>query len=75
MSRKFRIFSRNYYFALLEKIGIFSGLTESVQISHVKNLEGNDIAYSKCKILKILTENDWDQNPFTHKRFSKNFDP
>ena len=49
--------------------------TESVQISHVKNPEGNDIAYSKCKILKILTEKDWDQNPFTHKRFSQNFDP
>ena len=31
---------------------------ESIQISHVKNPEGNDIAYSKCKILKILTEKD-----------------
>ena len=41
--------------------------TESVQISHVKNPEGNDIAYSKCKILKVLNEKDWDQNLFTHK--------
>ena len=49
--------------------------TESIQISHVNNPEGNDIAYSKCKILKILTEKDWDQNPITHKRFSQNFDP
>ena len=49
--------------------------TESVQISHVKNPEGNDIAYSKCKILKVLNEKDWDQNPFTHKRFSEHFDP
>ena len=49
--------------------------TKSVQISHVNNPEGNDIAFSKCKILKILTEKDWDQNPFTHKRFSQNFDP
>ena len=49
--------------------------TESVQISHIKNPEGNDIAYSKCKILKVLNEKDWDQNPFTHKRFSENFDP
>ena len=49
--------------------------TESVQILHIKNPEGNDIPYSKCKILKILTEKDWDQNPFTHKRFSQMFDP
>ena len=32
--------------------------TESVQISHVKNPEGNDIAYSKCKILKVLNQKD-----------------
>ena len=49
--------------------------TESIQISHVKNPEGNDIAYSKCKILKVLNEKDWDQNPFTHKRFFEHFDP
>ena len=49
--------------------------TESIQISHVQNPEGNGIAYSKCKILKVLNEKDWDQNPFTHKRFSENFDP
>ena len=49
--------------------------TESIQVSHVKNLEGNDIAYSKCKILKIISENDWEQSPFTHKRFSQNFVP
>ena len=49
--------------------------TESIQISHVKYPEGNDIVYSKCKILKVLNENDWDQNPFTHKRFSEHFDP
>ena len=30
--------------------------TESVQISHVKNPEGNDIAYLKCKILKVFNE-------------------
>ena len=49
--------------------------TESVQISHVSYPEGNGIAYSKCKILKVLNENDWDQNIFTHKRFSEKFDP
>ena len=49
--------------------------TESVQISHVMNPEGNDIAYSKCKILKVLNEKDWNQNIFTHKRFSEHFDP
>ena len=49
--------------------------TESVQISHVQNPEGNGIAYSKYKILKVLNEKDWDQSIFTHKRFSKNFDP
>ena len=48
---------------------------ESVQISHVQNPEGNGIAYSKCKILKVLNEKDWDQNIFTHKRFSEHFDP
>ena len=32
--------------------------TESVQISHVRNPEGIDIAYSKCKILKIISEKD-----------------
>ena len=49
--------------------------TEYVQISHIKNLEGTNNAYSKCKILKIISENDWKQNPFTHKRFSQNFVP
>ena len=34
--------------------------TESVQISHVRNPEGTDIAYSKWKILKIISEKDWD---------------
>ena len=32
--------------------------TESIQVSHVKNPEGTDIAYSKCKILKMISEND-----------------
>ena len=49
--------------------------TKSIQVSHVKNLEGTDIAYLKCKILKIVSEKDWEQSPFTHKRFSKNFVP
>ena len=49
--------------------------TESVQISYVSNPEGNGIAYSKCKILKVLNEKDWDQNIFTHKIFSEKFDP
>ena len=49
--------------------------TESIQVSHVKNPEGTDIAYSKCKILKIISEKDWEQNPFTHKQFSENFVP
>ena len=48
---------------------------ESIQVSHIKNPEGTDIAYSKCKILKIISENDWEQSPFTHKRFSQNFVP
>ena len=49
--------------------------TESIQVSHVKNPEGTDIAYSKCKILKIISEKDWEQSPFTHKRLSQNFVP
>ena len=49
--------------------------TEFVQISHIKNPEGTDIAYSKCKILKIISEKEWEQNPFTHKCFSQNFVP
>ena len=49
--------------------------TESVQISHISNPEGTDTAYSKCKIQKVLNEKDWDQNIFTHKKFSQNFDP
>ena len=48
---------------------------ESIQVSHVRNPEGTDIAYSKCKILKIIFENDWEQSPFTHKHFSKDFVP
>ena len=48
---------------------------ESIQVSHIKNPEGTDIAYSKCKILKIISENDWEQSPFTHKCFSQNFIP
>ena len=44
--------------------------TESVQISHVQNPKGNGIAYSKCKILKVLNEKYCDQNIFTHKIFS-----
>ena len=49
--------------------------TKSVQISHIKNPEGTDIAYSKCKILKIIFEKEWEQNPFTHKLFSQHFVP
>ena len=45
--------------------------TESVQISHVMNPEGNDIAYSKCKILKVLNEKDWNQNIFTQQLIVK----
>ena len=45
--------------------------TEYVQISHIINSEDTDIAYSKCKILQIISENDWEQNPFTHKLFSQ----
>ena len=48
---------------------------EYAQISHIKNFEDNDIAHSKCKIIKIISKNDWKQNPFTHKRFSQNFEP
>ena len=48
---------------------------ESIQVSHIKNPEGTNIAYSKCKILKIISENDWEQSPFTHKLFSQNFVP
>ena len=49
--------------------------TESVQISHMKNNEVTNIAYSKYKIFKIISEKDWGQNPFTHKRFLQNFVP
>ena len=45
--------------------------TESVQISHVMNPEGNDIAHSKCKILKVLNEKDWNQNIFTQELIVK----
>ena len=49
--------------------------TKSLQVSHVRNPEGTDIAHSKCKILKLISEKDWEQSPFTHKRFSQNFVP
>ena len=49
--------------------------TEPVQVSHITNNDGIDIAYSKCKIFKIISKKDWGQNPFTHKRFSQNFVP
>ena len=49
--------------------------TESIQVSHVRNPEGTNIAYSKCKISKIISKNNWDQSPFTHKSFSQNFVP
>ena len=49
--------------------------TEYVQILHIRNFEDTDIAYSKCKILKMISEKDWKQNPFTHKCFSQNFEP
>ena len=41
--------------------------TESIQVLHVKNPEGTDMAYSKCKILKIISKKEWEQSPFTHK--------
>ena len=63
--------SRFYEFILVN--------TEFVQISHIKNTESTDIAYSKCKILKFILEKDWGQNwgqnPFTHKSFSQHFIP
>ena len=46
-----------------------------VQISHIQNQEGTCIAYSKCKILKVIYEKEWGQNPFTHKTLSQNFIP
>ena len=49
--------------------------TNSIQISHIKNQEGTYIAYTKCKILKVIYEKDWGQNPFTHKTLSQNFIP
>ena len=76
-----KIFQKEKYFISNEilKTRIFYEFilvdTESIQISHVRNPEGNDIAYSKCKILKVLNEKEWDQNIFTHKRFSEKFDP
>ena len=63
-----KIFQNEKYFISNEvlKTRRFYGFilvdTESVQISHVMNPEGNDIAYSKCKILKVLNEKDWNQN-------------
>ena len=59
-----KIFQNNKYFISNEilKTRIFYEFilvdTESIQISHVKNPKGNDIAYSKCKILKVLNEKD-----------------
>ena len=76
-----KIFQNDKYFVSNEilKTRIFYEFilvdTESIQILHVKNPEGSDIAYSKCKILKVLNEKDWDQHIFTHKRFSEKFDP
>ena len=49
--------------------------TESIQVFHGRNLEVTDIAYSKCKILKIISKKDWEQSPFTHKCFPQNFVP
>ena len=58
---------RFYEFILLD--------IEYVQISHIKNIENTDIAYSKCKILNINFEKDWEQNPFPRKHFSQIFVP
>ena len=75
-----KIFQKNKYFIsneVLKTRKFYEFIlvdTESVQISHISNPEGNDIAYSKYKIQKVLNENDWDQNIFTHKKFSQNFD-
>ena len=59
-----KIFQNDKYFISNEilKTRIFYEFilvdTESIQISHVKNPEGNDTAYLKCKILKVLNEKD-----------------
>ena len=59
-----KIFQNEKYFIsneILKTRNIYEFIlvdTESVQISHVKNPEGNDIAYSNRKILKILIEKD-----------------
>ena len=33
------------------------------------------ICFSKLKIKRIFSEEDWNQNPLTEKRFSRVFDP
>lgn len=35
----------------------------------------NKIDYSECRILKVLTLSEWNQNLFTEKHFSQNFFP
>ena len=67
-------FKSNDVLKYANSMSLFS-YTKSVQISHIKNTENTHIAYSKCKILKIISKKDWGQNPFTHKSFSHNFIP
>ena len=45
--------------------------TNYVQISHIQNQEGTDIAYSKCKILKVIFEKEGATIPLLIKQFLK----
>lgn len=61
--------TRHYYeFVLMD--------TDSVEIVHRKNSPtATEIAYSKCKIRKIITLSEWGQRQWTPKTLSQTFEP
>ena len=46
-----------------------------VEITHIQNRTSTYICYSKCKILKIISPNEWGQSLDTHKMFPQTFRP
>nr|KYP43243.1 polyprotein [Cajanus cajan] len=48
--------------------------TESIDLFHSRDKEGN-IIYSKAKILKIITPEEWGQRIYQPKTFSRQFQP
>lgn len=49
--------------------------TESIELSHTKNPTTGEISFSKIKILKVLSIQDWGQELFKSKTFTRQFNP